>query len=358
MTDKLFGNYTLGSIPLKNRVVMAPMTRSRCLGNVPGENVRTYYSQRSEAGLIITEGISPSQNGLGYPRIPGLFNVAQAEAWRQVTDGVHGAGSKIFVQLMHTGRVSRGENLPAGAKVLAPSAIAAPGEMHTDAAGPLPHPTPAAMGEGDIETAIDEYVRASKLAVEVAGFDGVELHGANGYLIDQFLNKGANQRDDEWGGSIAGRARFALTVAARTAEAIGPERVGMRLSPYGVFNGMEPDDDMTELYQTLVDGLSTLGLAYVHLVDHSSLGSPPLPDGLRDDLRQRFDGTFILSGGYDKERANRDLEEGHGDLVAFGRPFISNPKLVSRLQSGAPLIDPDYALLYTPGDEGYIDYPA
>ncbi len=218
MTDSLlFSPYRLGSIELKNHVVMAPMTRSRSIGNVPGPIVATYYAQRAEAGLIVTEGTSPSPNGLGYPRIPGLFNAEQVAGWKGVTDAVHKAGSCIVVQLMHTGRVGAVQNLPPGAKVIGPSPIAAPGQMYTDSAGMQDHPVPHAMTEADIEATIGEYAHAAKLAVE-AGFDGIELHGANGYLIEQFLNVASNQRKDKWGGSVENRVRFAAhTPATRDA---------------------------------------------------------------------------------------------------------------------------------------------
>ncbi len=356
MTDILFTPYDLGGLALRNRVVMAPMTRSRSIGNLPGENVATYYAQRAEAGLIITEGTAPSPDGLGYPRIPGLFTEDQAAAWRVVTDAVHDAGGRIFIQLMHTGRVGVPENLPAGATLRGVSAIANAGEMFTDTKGMLPYPTPETMDEAAIEDAIESFVTAARLAVGPAGFDGVELHGANGYIIDQFLNAASNQRTDGWGGSIDGRIRFATETARRVAAAIGKERVGLRISPFGVFNGMVPDAEMIPLFEALVDAVSELGLVYLHLVDHSSKGAPALPDGLRDDLRGRFSGAFILSGGYDRARAEADLDGEAGDLVAFGRPFIANPKLVSRLSQDLPLAEPNQALLYTPGDEGYTDY--
>jgi len=211
-TDKLFSSYKLGNLELQNRTVMSPMTRSRAIGNVPNDLMAAYYGQRGEAGLIVTEGTSPSPNGLGYARIPGLFDAAQVAGWKKVTSAVHAAGSKIFVQLMHTGRVGHPNNLPAGGRILAPSAVAAPGQMYTDQEGQKDHPVPEAMSEADIEHAIGEFVQASRNAVE-AGFDGIELHAANGYLIEQFLNANVNQRSDGYGGSIAGRNRFALEVA-------------------------------------------------------------------------------------------------------------------------------------------------
>ncbi len=386
MTTTLFTPATLGKLQLKNRIVMSPMTRSRAIGNVPNELMGKYYKLRADAGLIITEGTSPSPNGLGYARIPGVFSDAQVQGWRRVTDGVHAAGGKIFVQLMHTGRVSHPANMQAGSKIIAPSALAAPGEMWTDSSGMQSYPVPAAMSEADIAQAIAEYAAASKRAVE-AGFDGVELHGANGYLIDQFLNTASNQRTDKWGsgpdtvreaavregtpataspndknqplhrgGSVENRIRFAVEVAKATAAAIGAERAGMRISPYGVFNGMAPDAEMDALYERLIAELNSIGLVYIHIVDHSSMGAPEVSPALKAKIRANFKGKYILSGGYDAVRANADLDSQKGDLVAFGRPFISNPDLVAKLQSGTALTPPDFSTFYTPGEKGYTDY--
>ncbi len=355
MSNTLFTPTTLGKLQLKNRIVMAPMTRSRATGNVPNDLMEKYYKLRAGAGLIITEGTSPSANGLGYARIPGVFSDAQVQGWKRVTDGVHAAGGKIFVQLMHTGRVSHPANMPASAKILAPSAIAAPGEMWTDSSGMQPHPVPAVMTEADITRTIAEYAAASKRAIE-AGFDGVELHGANGYLIDQFLNTAINQRTDRWGGSVENRIRFAVEVAKASAAAIGAERIGMRISPYGAFNGTAPDAEMDALYERLMDELNSIGLVYIHMVDHSSMGAPEVSPALKAKVRADFNGKYILSGGYDLARANSDLDANCGDLVAFGRPFISNPDLVQKLQSGATLTAPDFSTFYTPGEKGYTDY--
>ncbi|MEW6312861.1 MAG: alkene reductase [Pseudomonadota bacterium] len=355
MTAMLFTPITLGKLQLRNRVVMAPMTRSRAIGNVPNELMAQYYRMRADAGLIITEGTSPSPNGLGYARIPGIFNDAQVQGWRKVTDGVHQEGGRMFVQLMHTGRVSHPFNMPAGSKVLAPSALAAPGEMWTDGSGMQPYPVPAEMNEADIAQAIAEFAGAAQRAIQ-AGFDGVELHGANGYLIDQFLNTASNRRGDRWGGSIDNRIRFAVEVARAVAEAIGAERVGMRISPYGVFNGMQPDEEMDALYLRLIDELNGLGLVYIHVVDHSSMGAPPVNAELKAKMRAAFKGRYILSGGYDVVRANADLDADRGDLVAFGRPFIANPALVQKLHGGLALAVPDASTFYTPGEKGYLDY--
>ena len=355
MTTTLFTPITLGKLSLKNRIVMAPMTRSRAIGNVPNELMEKYYRLRAGAGLIITEGTSPSPNGLGYARIPGLFTDEQVQGWRRVTDGVHQAGGKIFVQLMHTGRVSHPANMPASTRMLAPSAIAAPGEMWTDSNGQQPHPVPTAMSEADIAQTIAEYAAAAKRAIE-AGFNGIELHAANGYLIDQFLNAASNQRTDRWGGSIENRIRFAVEVAKASAAAIGAERIGMRISPYGVFNGMSPDANMDALYECLIAELNTIGLVYIHVVDHSSMGAPEVSPVLKAKIRAAFKGKYILSGGYDLARANADLDAQRGDLVAFGRPFISNPDLVQKLLSKQPLTVPDFSTFYTPGEKGYTDY--
>jgi len=355
MTDFLFSAGKLGKLTLPNRIVMAPMTRSRAIGNVPNDLMARYYAQRASAGLIVTEGTSPSPNGLGYARIPGLFSTDQVAGWRKVTSAVHQEAARIFVQLMHTGRVSHPANLPAGAKILAPSALAAPGEMWTDSHGMQPHPVPLAMSEDDIQATIGEYVHAAKLAIE-AGFDGVEIHGANGYLIDQFLNAASNQRHDAWGGTVENRLRFAVAVATRMAQAIGGHRVGIRISPYGVFNGMQPDPEMDAIYLELIRQLNPLNLAYVHIVDHSSMGAPPVSAEIKIAIRREFNGALILSGGYDLARANSDLAHGKGDLVAFGRAFLSNPDLPQNLKTGAPLKEANPETFYTPGEAGYTDY--
>ncbi|HEX5136414.1 MAG TPA: alkene reductase [Planctomycetota bacterium] len=354
---KLFSPYTLGPLSLRNRIVMSPMTRNRSIGNVPGPIVATYYAQRAGAGLIVTEGTSPSPNGLGYPRIPGIFSREQVKGWRAVADAVHRNGGRIFLQMMHTGRVGHPLNLPAGAEMVAPSAVAAAGKMFTDAQGPQPHPVPRAMTEGDIRKAIEEFAQGARNARE-AGLDGVELHSANGYLLEQFLNPGANRRADGYGGSIENRCRFVLEVASAAAKAIGKDRVGIRLSPYGVFNDIAPFPEVEPQYEHLARRLGEIGLVYLHVVDHSAMGAPKPQESTVERMRRGFGGTFMLSGGYDAERAEKDLEAGRGDLVAFGRPFIANPDLPERLRSGAPLATADTSTFYTPGEKGYTDYPA
>lgn len=355
MSNTLFTPAVLGNLQLKNRVVMAPMTRSRATGNIPNELMAKYYGMRADAGLIVTEGTSPSPNGLGYARIPGLFSDEQVQGWKLVTDAVHNNGGRIFVQLMHTGRVSHPANMATGTRIVAPSALALAGDMWTDSNGMQPYPVPEEMSEADIAAAISEYSNAARLAVQ-AGFDGVELHGANGYLIDQFFNTATNKRTDRWGGSIDNRIRFAVEVAKASVAAIGAERIGMRISPYGAFNGTAADAEMDAMYLRLVEELNKLGLVYIHIVDHSSMGAPEVSPALKANIRSAFKGSYILSGGYDAARANADLDADRGDLVAFGRQFISNPDLVQKLRSGAPLTAPDPGTFYTPGEKGYTDY--
>jgi N-ethylmaleimide reductase len=357
MPDVLFSSYLLGNVELKNRVVMSPMTRCRAPGHVPGDLMAEYYTQRAEAGLIVTEGTSPSQNGLGYARIPGLFSTEQLQGWRKVTESVHRAGGKIFVQLMHTGRTSHPLNMPAGARILAPSAIGLSGAMWTDQQQMQPYPTPTPMTAADIEETLNEYARCAGLAIE-AGFDGIELHGANGYLIDQFLNTATNKRTDEWGGGISNRIRFAVEAVKRCAARVGSSRIGIRLSPFGAFNDMATDPGMEDTFEQLAGELARAGILYVHIVDHSSMGAPVVPQSVKDKIRRVFRGTVILAGGYDRARAEADLTAKRGDLIAFGRPFISNARLVSKLKQAKPLVTPNLDLAYTPGPQGYTDYPA
>ncbi|MGQ1787861.1 alkene reductase [Saccharicrinis sp. GN24d3] len=352
---QLFNEFNLGSITLKNRIVMAPMTRSRAIDNIPNTLMATYYEQRSAAGLIITEGTTPSPNGLGYPRIPGIFNQEQIDGWKLVTQAVHNKGGKIFIQLMHTGRVSHPDNMPDGSKILAPSAVGISGEMYTDKSGPQAYPIPQEMTGTEIKETIDEYVTASKNAME-AGFDGVELHGANGYLIDQFINPCSNKRNDAYGGSIEKRNRFAIEIAQKVSETIGSDKTGIRLSPYGAFNDMEVFDGLEESYEHLTRELGKRQLAYIHIVDHSAMGAPEVPASVKAKIKEAFGRTIIASGGYTKETAEAAIEENNGDLVAFGRPFLSNPDLIYRMKNGIALTDPDFDTFYTPGEKGYIDY--
>jgi N-ethylmaleimide reductase len=362
VTMKLFNQCSLGAVELQNRVVMAPMTRSRAAGNLPNDLMAAYYHQRAGAGLIITEGTSPSPNGLGYARIPGMFSPEQTAGWKLTTDAVHARGGRIFIQLMHAGRVGNVLNLPTGAELVAPSAIAMSGKIWTDSQGEQPYDMPRAMTPEDILHAVDEYVQASRNAI-AAGFDGVEIHGANGYLITQFLDPGSNQRSDVYGGDADGRNRFALEVTAAVIAALGAERVGIRLSPYGVFNDMSGNyDGIADQYTKLAVALGKLKLVYLHLVDHSAMGAPkPEPatvTAMCREFRAAGGQAVILSGGYDRERAEADLQSGAADLIAYGRPYIGNPDLVERLKGGIPLVEADQATFYSPGPTGYSDYPA
>ncbi len=355
----LFSATRLGSLTLQNRLVMAPMTRNRSIGNLPNDSVVQYYAQRASAGLIITEGTSPAANGLGYARIPGIFSAAQVAEWKRVTDAVHAKGAKIFMQFMHCGRIGHPLNLPAGARLLGPSAIAAAGQIHTDAEGMKAHPVPEAMTEADLKSTKEEFVQAAKNTL-AAGFDGVELHGANGYLLEQFIRPNSNQRTDQYGGPIENRARFVLEVVDAVIAAIGRDKVGIRLSPSGVFNDMAPLalDAMEADYTYLAEQLNARGVLYIHLVDHSAMGAPPVPESLRAKLRSVFKGALIFVGNYDAARAESDLAAGKCDLIAVGRQFLANPDLPARWKAGAALNAPDFSTFYAAGEKGYTDYPA
>ncbi|MDR3652589.1 MAG: alkene reductase [Paludibacter sp.] len=354
---KLFEPTKLGDLELKNKIVMAPMTRSRAIGNVPNALMAEYYGQRASAGLIITEGTSPSPNGLGYSRIPGCFSKEQVAGWKQTTTAVHKADGRIFLQLMHTGRISHVLNLPEGAQIIAPSAVKAAGQMWTDSEQMQDFPIPKQMNDDDLLLTLTEYVASAGHAIE-AGFDGVELHAANGYLLEQFLSPISNIRTDKYGGSIENRCRFVLEVVAAVAETIGKERTGIRLSPYGVASDMPLYPEIDETYTYLAEELNKLGIVYLHLVDHSAMGNPEVPFEIKGIIRTRFKNSIILSGGYDKERAEADIESGIADLIAFGRPFINNPNLVERLKNDWPLSQIlKMDLFYTAAGEGYTDYP-
>ena len=336
---------------------MAPMTRSRAIGNIPNDLMATYYEQRAGAGLIVSEGTSPSPNGLGYSRIPGLFNESHVEGWGKVTKAVHAAGGRIFVQLMHTGRISHSLNLPSGANVLAPSAVKAAGQMWTDQEGLQDFPEPKAMTFEELKLCVKEFEHSATLARK-AGFDGVELHSANGYLLEQFLSPISNHRTDEYGGSIKNRCRFVLEVVDVVSKAIGKEKTGIRLSPFGVASDMPHYPEIEETYTYLAEQLNDRGIVYVHLVDHSAMGAPEVPFSIKETIHKKFRNTMILTGGYNQESAEKDLENGFTDLVGFGRQFINNPDLVERFKNDwslSTVLDSD--TFYSPGEKGYIDYP-
>ncbi len=353
---RLFFSAKVGSIDLKNCIVMAPMTRCRAIDNLPNDLMAKYYQQRSGAGLIITEGTSPSPNGLGYARIPGIFSETQLHGWEKTTLAVHKSGGKIFLQLMHTGRISHLLNMSEKAEIIAPSAVRAAGEMWTDAKGLQDYPIPKEMTVEDIVSTQAEYVSAAKNAIE-AGFDGVELHGANGYLLEEFLSPISNIRTDKYDGNVENRCRFVLEVTIAVAAAIGKDKIGIRLSPYGVVGDMPNYPEIDATYDYLSKELNKLDIAYIHLVDHSAMGAPIVPIEMKKLIRKNFKNTLIICGGYDKESAEADIESGLCDLVGFGRPFINNPDLVERLENNLELSQNlKTELFYTSDEKGYTDY--
>lgn len=354
---KLLEETQVGSTTLLNHIVMAPMTRCRAIDNIPNELMVEYYEQRSSAGLIITEGTSPSANGLGYARIPGIFNTQQTEGWKKVTGAVHRNGGKIFVQLMHCGRISHPLNMPEGTKILAPSALKAAGQMWTDAKQLQDFVVPKEMTSEDILQTKNEFITAAKNAV-AANFDGIELHGANGYLLEEFLSPISNIRTDDYGGNIENRCRFVMEIVTAVAAEIGKENTGIRLSPYGVASDMPHYPEIDATYDYLSKQLNELGIAYIHLIDHSAMGAPAVPIEIKNLIRKNFNNSIILCGGYNKESAENDLKSGLANLIAFGRPFINNPDLVARLSNNWPLSkDLFIDLFYTAEEKGYTDYP-
>jgi len=351
MTAKLFEPVQLGDIRLANRVVMAPMTRSRAgAGDAPTALNVEYYRQRASAGLIVSEGVQPSANGKGYCRTPGLYTEAQVAGWKAVTDAVHAAGGRIVAQLMHCGRVGSHLNKDPGAETVAPSAVRAKGQIYTDAAGMVDLDEPRALRLEEIPGVIGEYRHATACALQ-AGFDGVELHCTSGYLPAQFLSTGTNRRTDAYGGSVQNRVRFVLEVLEAMVAVAGNGRVGMRICPGNPFNDLH-DDDPHGTFATLLDAVSPMRLAYLHVIR-----SP------RKDLdafalaREHFRGQLIVNDGFDGASAERVLAAGEAAAVSFGRSYIGNPDLVRRLRDGLPLAGFDVAKLYTPGPEGYTDYP-
>jgi N-ethylmaleimide reductase len=352
----LFTPYQLGDITLANRIVMAPLTRNRAAaGLVPGPHAPTYYAQRATAGLIISEASQISQQGQGYQDTPGIYTQAQVEGWRTVTDAVHAAGGKIFLQLWHVGRISHVDLQKDGAAPVAPSAIAAKGKTFVNNTF-VDVSAPRALDIAEIPVIVDDFRKAAANAI-TAGFDGVEIHAANGYLLDQFAKDGANHRTDAYGGSVENRARLILDVAEAVASEIGAGRTGIRLSPVSPANGISCSDPQAQ-FGYIVRELDKLGLVYLHVVEGATGGTRDHAPFDYDALRAAFGNTYMGNNGYDLTLAQDKLDEGKADLFAFGRPFIANPDLVARLQSGAALAEPDRATMYGGGTEGYIDYPA
>jgi N-ethylmaleimide reductase len=352
-TSKIFNPIKVGSHTLENRIVMAPLTRNRAgEGNVPHELNVEYYEQRATAGLIITEATQISPQGLGYPGTPGIHSEDQVAGWKKVNDAVHKKGGKIFLQLWHVGRISHPSLQPNGEFPVSASAIKPEGETVT-LEGMKPFETPRALKTHEIPEIVKQYVQASENAIE-AGFDGVEIHSANGYLLDQFLRDGTNKRDDQYGGSLENRMRFLQEVTEAVTKAIGAGKVGVRLSPENSFNDIK-DSSPQETFNAVTRLLGSYKLAYLHVVEGDFVTGEKKIDYRK--LKEIFGGLYIGNAGYDLERAEKSIDEGLTDLVSFGSLYIANPDLVERFKKGVPLNEPDQATYYGGGKEGYTDYP-
>ncbi|MPT04838.1 MAG: alkene reductase [Delftia sp.] len=364
----LFEPIQAGELRLPNRIAMAPLTRNRAPQALPNDIMVTYYAQRASAGLLISEGTAISHQGQGYAHVPGLYGSEQLDGWKRVTDAVHKEGGRIVTQLWHVGRVSHTSLQPEGQAPVGPSPVAARSKTYVidEDSGKgqfVPTSAPRALAQHELPAIVHSFAVAARNAVETAGFDGVELHGANGYLLDQFLKTGANRRDDDYGGSIENRARLLLECTRAAADAVGGGRVGIRLSPVTPANDIA-DADPQPLFEYVVRQLAPLGLAYIHIIEGSTGGPRELPDrpfdyaALKSAYRQAGgQGAWMVNNGYDRDMALRAVESGHADIVAFGKAFISNPDLVHRLHDDLPLNPWNSSLFYGGGAEGYIDYP-
>ncbi|WP_175672517.1 alkene reductase [Burkholderia ambifaria] len=352
----LFEPIEFGRITLKNRIVMAPMTRSRAgAGDAPGSINAAYYAQRASAGLIVTEGAQISPQGKGYPFTPGIYSDAQIAGWKQVTDAVHREGGRIFVQLAHVGRIGHPDLQPDGALPVAPSAIRPDGNAYTPA-GPKPHPVPRALETSEMSGIVEQYVHAAHSALR-AGFDGVEIHAGNGYLLDQFLRDGTNRRTDRYGGTIDNRIQLPLDVVHAVGRVVSPGRVGVRISPVTPNFGGISDSDPQALFERFADRLSGLA-TYLHVVEGIPQAAPDqTPSFDYRALRRAFGGFYIANNGYTKARAQQALDDGHADLVSFGYPFIANPDFVTRIRHDRPLAHADMSTAYGGSEAGYTDYP-
>jgi len=353
---KLFEAFDLKGTLLSSRIAMAPLTRRRSTrAHDPVKIMQTYYSQRASAGLIIAEGTSPSPNGVGYANMPGLYSDEQMKLWKSITNDVHEAGGKIFLQVMHTGRVGHPNNLPDGAKVLGPSPVAQVGEISTYDLDKQSYPVPKEMTTIEVQEAINEFVHCAKLSVQ-AGFDGIEIHGAHGYLPNQFLNQSSNKRTDAYGGSRENRMRFLLEIIEGCTKAIGSQKVGLRISPFSYADSQENHDELIALYSLLVKELNAFDLSYLHI---SHMGDAlPLKFEFWKTIRRIYCGNLMLCGDFTKESAEEALQNGAADLIAFGRDFIANPDLVERFKNNWPLAERDRTYWYTLGAVGLIDFPA
>ncbi|MES2688176.1 MAG: alkene reductase [Pseudomonadota bacterium] len=362
----LFDTTQAGELELANRIVMAPLTRNRSPNAIPPDIAQTYYAQRASAGLLITEATAISHQGQGYSDVPGLYGTEQLDSWKKVTQAVHDKGGKIVVQLWHVGRVSHNDLQPGGGKPVAPSAITAKTKtvlIRDGVPAFVDTSEPRALRAEELPGIVHAYQAAARNAVETAGFDGVEIHGANGYLLDQFMKDGSNQRTDDYGGSIENRARLLLEVTRAATDAVGGGKTGIRLSPVTPANDAK-DSDPQPLFDYVVKQLATMNLAYIHIIEGAT-GGPRVIDDRPFDyaaLKAAYrtaggKGAWMVNNGYDKALAEKAVADG-ADLVAFGRPYIANPDLVERLKAGAPLNTPDKATFYGGREKGYTDYPA
>ncbi|MFM9912302.1 MAG: alkene reductase [Methylophilaceae bacterium] len=353
----LFSPVILGRIALPNRIVMAPLTRNRAAmpGNLIQDMNVTYYAQRASAGLIITEATPICAMSHGYPALPGIYNAEQVAGWKCIVDAVHAKGGRIVLQLWHVGRIAHPSLLPDNALPVAPSAIKPAGQAYTYE-GFQDFVTPRALEIGELAGIVQEYKTAAEYAL-AAGFDGVEVHSANGYLLDQFLRDASNKRTDQYGGSIPNRTRLLLEVMATVCKVWGSDRVGVRISPINSFNDMQ-DSNPQALFNHVADVLSPFNLAYLHVVEVGIGATEVLPDFDFAALRRAFKGNYMANGGYDKARGNAAIASGHADCVAFGVPFIANPDLVARYAKDAPLNEADQSSFYGGTEKGYIDYPS
>ena len=359
MTD-LFTPLTAGPFELPHRVVMAPMTRNRAGdGNAPHALNATYYQQRADAAFIVTEASQICPEGMGYPGTPGIYSDAQIDGWREVTDAVHEAGGRIFLQMWHVGRISHPDLQPDGKDPVAPSAIRPAGDAMT-LSGMKPFVTPRALEAAEIEDLVEQYRVAAKNA-DMAGFDGVEVHGANGYLLDQFTRDSTNTRDDDYGGSVENRCRFPLAVTDAVVDVWGADRVGYRISPFQPYNDIS-DSDPAATFGYLAGELAKRNLLYLHMVEMGDeRGEGSFPENrhpLFANLREIWPNVLITNGGYDRSRSDAVIGAGLADMVAFGAPYLANPDLAERLLTGAPYNEPDRATFYGGGTKGYTDYPA
>lgn len=357
INKKLFQPTKVGSIELKNRIVMAPLTRSRAdeaAGDIPGSDMNIqYYVQRSNAGLIISEGTQISKTGKGYMATPGIYSAEQIQGWRKITDAVHHAGSKIIAQIWHVGRITH-PDLTGGTAPIAPSPIKPNVAAYTHN-GKVDIPVPHELTIEEIKEVINEFRQAAANAIK-AGFDGVEIHGANGYLVDQFIRDSSNQRTDKYGGSIENRTRFALEVVQAVSKEIGADRTGIRLSPLTPFNDLS-DSNPQATFGKLIEELNQFNIAFIHVIEGATGGPRDIPGFDYLWARQTFKGSYIANNGYTREMAIETIETNKADAIAFGRAYIANPDLVERLKTGAHLNEPDPQTFYAPGPKGYIDYP-